>query len=73
MSVQAVHAVVHTPEQVREILLEAARIADDCQAQGVDRVALFDKACDLLGARATTFLVPQQVPFDLSGLKANGG
>lgn len=73
MNVQAVHAVIHTPEQVKEIMREADEIAraldPDCDAWSL----YFGKACDLLAQRATTFLAPQQVPFDLSALKANSG
>lgn len=73
MNVQAVHAVVHTPEQVRDILREASLIVLEIEPSDEWKYTMFDKACDLLGARATTFLAPQQVPFDLSALKPNGG
>lgn len=73
MNVQAVHAVIHTPEQVREIVKEAAGIAYDLDPEGPLQIAIFDKACYLLGQRATTFITPQQVPFDLMSLKANSG
>lgn len=73
MNVQAVHAVIHTPEEVGEIIHEARVIADKLSMGGDEWEPIFSKACDLLGARATTFLMPQQVPFDLSALKPNGG
>lgn len=73
MSVQAVHAVVHTPSQVQEIVNEAIKIANLADAPEATALAIFNKACDLLGQRATTFLVPQQVPLDLASLKTNNG
>lgn len=73
MNVQAVHAVIHTEEQVREIIAYAQSISFALVDAEPSADAVFSKACDLLGARATTFLAPQQVPFDLSALKPNGG
>lgn len=73
MNVQAVHAIIHTPEDVSSIINEADKIAAVYDETGERWNAIFDKACDLLGQRATTFIAPQQVPFDLMSLKANSG
>lgn len=73
MNVQAVHAVIHTQEQVGEIIHEARVIADKLSMGNHEWELIFNKAADLLGQRATTFIAPQQVPFDLMALKANSG
>lgn len=73
MNVQAVHAVIHTPSAVQQIIADAVLIAAAYEEDGITREDVFVEACRLLGQRATTFLAPQQVPFDLSALKANGG
>jgi hypothetical protein len=72
MSVQAVHAVVHTPEEVRAILAEATEIADEMVENGFKWTPTFHKAADLLSARATMFIQPQSVPLDLAHLRSTG-
>lgn len=66
---QAIHAIVHTREQVETILAEAHEIALDLEAKGAHYTTSFQKAADLLGARATAFVQPAPVGIDLSKIK----
>lgn len=59
----AVHVIVHTPEQAREILETAWTITQELEP-GEDRwEAVFREAVRLLGARAT--FIQQAAPTDL--------
>lgn len=73
MNVQVTHVIVHTPEQVREIIAEAGRIADDSGMEDERWDRVFEQATVLLGARHTLALTPQASPLDLGalGLKNN--
>lgn len=62
--IQAVHAPVHTAESVRTVIEEAILIADDFDRDSGIWAVVFGKACDLLGARASTFVQPQHVALD---------
>lgn len=68
---QVHHVIVHTPEQVREIIAEAGRIADDSGVEDERWQAVFEQATSLLGARHTLALTSQPPPmaFDLPNLK----
>lgn len=74
MNVQVHHVIVHSPEQVREIVAEAGRIADDSGTDGEQWLAVFNQASTLLGARHTLAMMPQGGPIDLGALRpgANG-
>lgn len=71
MNVQITHVIVHTPEQVREIVAEAARIADEVGAWPEKWTPAFEQACTLLGARHTLALAPQGPSLDLGALGLN--
>ena len=73
MNVQITHVIVHTPEQVREIVAEAGRIADDSGVEDERWLAVFNQATTLLGARHTLALAPQGPPLDLGALGLNNG
>lgn len=62
MNVQVVHAPVHTPEQVREIIDQAHKIADDFATDSPRWFDVFREACRLLGQRASVPLVEQPPP-----------
>lgn len=65
MNVQITHVIVHTPEQVREIVREAAAIADEETTDVVAREMIFRESCRLLGQRYTFPVMPQAVPMPL--------
>lgn len=71
MNVQITHIIVHTPEQVREIVTEAQKIASELAVADTDRELVFRESCRLLGQRFTFTAMPQQVaaPLDLAGLR----
>lgn len=60
------HVIVHTPEQVREIVTEAAKIAAECGNDASTQALIFREACSLLGQRWTFAVQPS--PIDLAGL-----
>lgn len=66
---QAVHAVVHTREQAEQIVREAMQIAEEWEGNTIKWANVFNKACELLGQRATAFAQPQAVPLDLTTLR----
>lgn len=68
VNVQVHHVIVHTPEQAREIVAEAGRIADDAGVDGDRWQAVFEQSCALLGARHSIALMPQGPPVDLGAL-----
>lgn len=72
MNMQVHHVIVHTPEQVREIVEEARKIADEAWDNGQEWCAVFSQACTLLGARHSVALMPQASPLDLGALGLNG-
>lgn len=74
MNVQVAHAVVHTPEQVVEIIEQALRVVAEVELTDDLRRCAFEQACILLGAR-TSVVSQQQLPsgLDLSGLRSGGG
>lgn len=63
---QLIQAPLHTPEQVREILTEATKIADELQDKLGYWEPVFNQACTLLAARASAFVAPQ--PLAVNGL-----
>lgn len=65
MNVTFVHAPVHTAESVREIIREAAAIADEFIGYERDWITVFQQACGLLGARVSAPLVEQPMPLQL--------
>jgi hypothetical protein len=65
--VNIIHVVVHTPEQVREIVAEAKKIADEFTGEGAEWRDVFEQACRMLSQRATITAQPQ--PVDLSALQ----
>lgn len=73
MNIQVHHVLVHTPEQAREIIAEAGRIADDSGMEGERWDRVFEQACALLGARFSLAMNPEPVPLNLGalGLKNN--
>lgn len=71
MNIQVHHVIVHTPEQVREIVAEAVRISEETETESIPQVYLFEQACTLLGARFTMAVPQEQVPMDLGRLGAN--
>lgn len=64
----AVHIIVHTPEQVREIVREAQVIADEATVTREGWVSVFEQACVLLGARVTVMQQQATMPVDLAHL-----
>lgn len=73
MEIQVVHAIVHTPEQARIVLKEAAAIADELEADGYPWEHVFAAAAGMLSARASVPIMPQQVPIDLARLGRGRG
>jgi hypothetical protein len=71
MNIQVHHVIVHTPEQVREIVAEAVKIAEATESELVPAVYVFEQACTLLGARFSMAVNQQPVPMDLGALGAN--
>lgn len=67
MNINAVHIIVHTPEQVRGIVSDARDIANETDATGSEWEAIFREACHLLGQRYTVASMPE--PVDLSKLR----
>lgn len=67
MNIQAVHVIVHTPEQVRGIVSDARDIANETDATGSEWEAIFRESCRLLGQRYTVVSTPE--PVDLSKLR----
>lgn len=65
MNVQFVHAPVHSPEQVREIIAEAKAIALEHAEDAPTAACVFREACRLLGARVSTTLMQEPVPVQL--------
>jgi hypothetical protein len=62
VNVQITHVIVHTPEQVRQIMQEAQRIAEEETSDAVARESVFREACKLLGQRYTFAAAPQAMP-----------
>lgn len=71
MNIQVHHVVVHTPEQVRAIIAEAALIASEEDVEGVSPEVVFHEACVLLAARHSLAVAPQGPPLDLGALGLN--
>lgn len=71
MNIQVHHVLVHTPEQAREIIAEAGRIADDSGMQDERWDRVFEQACALLGARFSMAVNNEPVPLNLGALGAN--
>jgi hypothetical protein len=74
VNVQITHVIVHTPEQVRGIVVEALAIADEHASDTVRWEAVFAQACQLLGQRFTMAMGPQPVQMPamaIPGLKRN--
>lgn len=71
MNIQVHHVIVHTPEQVREIIAEARDIAAEAEPLIVSWDVVFEQACLLLGARHSLAVAPQAPPLDLGALGAN--
>lgn len=69
MSVQVIHAPLHTPESARGVIAAAIEIADDYDRDSVAWKPVFEAACALIGARASTFVQPQTVDMPVFGLK----
>lgn len=65
MNVQITHVIVHTPEQVREIIRVAQAVADEETSDAVARESVFREACRLLGQRYTFAAMPQAVSMPL--------
>jgi hypothetical protein len=74
VNVQVTHVVVHTPEQVREIIREACDIANTTELEDDDWQTAFTAACRLLGQRHTIAMAPESVPLALPmvGIGRNG-
>lgn len=72
MNVQVHHVIVHTPEQVAEIVDAARQVADDSPASSHSWNVIFEQACALLGARHSIVLTPQAAPMTLEQLGLNG-
>jgi hypothetical protein len=70
MNVQITHIIVHEPQQVRDIVREAQRIADDETGDAVARESVFREACRLLGQRYTFAAMPQ--PVQMPGMAIPG-
>ena len=68
MNVQVTHVVIHDPEQVRGIIAEAVKIADEHEGDGVSWSSIFREACALLGQRHSVALADQPVPINLAAL-----
>lgn len=64
MQLQLVTAPVHTPEQAREIIAQAMEIAQPHEGNTIKWTQVFNQACTILAARASTFAQPQQVALD---------
>lgn len=62
MNVQITHVIVHTPEQVREIMREAQTIAGEETSDAVACESVFREACKLLGQRYTFAAGQQAMP-----------
>lgn len=60
----------HTPEQVRAHLEGALALVDELRPSSDLRVAVFEKACDLLSGKQI-YAMPGQ-PVDLSAIIGNG-
>lgn len=73
VGVQIVHGIVHSPEQVREIIREAIDVADEATAPPDLWPDVFREACRLLGARTGAVVQPTIAPLDLSRLGINTG
>lgn len=71
MNIQVHHVIVHTPEQVREIIAEAGRIADAAVVDEGKWRLVFEQACTLLGQRHSIAMMPQAPPVDLGVLGLN--
>lgn len=67
MNINAVHIIVHTPEQVRGIIADARAIADEADVERFEWESVFREACRLLGQRYTVASMPE--PVDLSKLR----
>lgn len=71
MNIQVHHVIVHTPEQAREVIAEAGRIADDSGMDDERWDRVFEQACALLGQRFSLSVMPQGPPLDLDVLGPN--
>ena len=69
---QKIESPNHTPEQVREIIREAQRIATEELSPGTTRAEVFAQACQLLGQKAVVFAEAQPSPVLLDGLRTPG-
>jgi hypothetical protein len=72
VNIQITHVIVHTPEQVRDIVRDALAIADEQECDALERQMIFGHACTLLGQRYAFAAAPQQAPIDLGQLSAIG-
>jgi hypothetical protein len=72
VSVQLTVAPLHTPEQVQEIINQALEIEIPAALDAPTRVAAFEQACILLGARASAFITEQPMPLS-NGIPTLGG
>lgn len=73
MEIRFVHAPVHTPEQVRDVIREARLIAEELADAPEEREAAFVQACKLLGARTSAMMQPEQVPLALPRMRTLPG
>ena len=69
---QKIESPNHTPEQVREIIREAIKIADGLDLQGHKWQPVFIQACQLLGQKAVVFAEATPAPLLLDGLRGQG-
>lgn len=73
MNVSFAHSPLHTPDQVRAIVTEARKIAEEVSDEFAVQACVFREACRLLGARASVPLVEQPLPLDLRPLRGTAG
>lgn len=63
--VQFAFGVIHTPEQVREIIREAVAIAEEENYPPDQWGTVFEQACTLLGQRSTAAIAQQAPTFPI--------
>jgi hypothetical protein len=73
MNVQITHVIVHDPEQVRGILVEAQTIASELAHDPVTHERYFNAAVQLLGQRYTLAASAQPVQMPAMALPTNMG
>lgn len=69
MNVTFAHSPIHSAEQVRAIITEARKIAQEVSDELAVQAIVFPDACRLLGARASVPLVEQPLAGGLNGLR----